>query len=160
MKGTSVAVIERSVRIAKPLAEVFTFFASPESRSSAVAGVFAVEVERQPPDLRQGTLFAYRMRRWPFDLRWEALVSEYLPRERLVQLQSRGFFLQWKHEEHFAPEGTGTRVTEVIRYQMRRGLTAAIADSFLVREALTAMLAARLSRARNELESERGAELR
>jgi ligand-binding SRPBCC domain-containing protein len=152
MSQAPASVIELSARIESPLTEVFRFFASPESREPSTPQPSRIEVKRQPRDVRQGMLFAYRLRRWPFDLEWEALVSEYLPRQRLVQLQSRGSFLEWRHEEHFAAEGTGTRVTEVIRYQMRRSWRAALAESYFVREALTAMLSSRLDWARNELE--------
>lgn len=151
MIGQPVTRIERTMRIDCPLAEVFAFYDAPEKLWQATRPL-GIQAEKLPRDLRPGSLFAYRLRRWPFDLRWEALVSEYRPGERVVDVQTRGYFLQWSYQHHFAAEGRATRVTEVMEYQLRGRVMGPLANALFLRGALEELVDGRLLKVREALE--------
>ncbi len=145
-------LIEHSTKIARPIGEVFGFYDAPENLRLVTPSTLGVELERLPKDLRPGAIFGYRLRGWPLELRWEALVSEYQPPERFVNVQSRGQFLQWSHERQFAPEGTSTRVRELLKYRMPHGLVSSVAHRLYVREKLEELVHAGLENVRAALE--------
>jgi len=150
-KGGSI-LIECSTKIARPINEVFAFYNTPENLRLVTPSTSGVELERLPKDLRPGAIFGYRLRGWPLELRWEALVSEYRPPERFINVQSRGRFLQWSHEHHFAPEGTSTRVKELLKYRMPKGLVSSVAHRLYVREKLEELVSTGLENVRAELQ--------
>jgi ligand-binding SRPBCC domain-containing protein len=152
MRNGGVILIERSTRIARSIREVFAFYDAPDNLRRVTPSSLGIELERLPRDLRPGSIFGYRLRGWPLELRWEALVSEYHPPAFFVSVQSKGRFLQWSHEHHFASEGTSTRVRELLKYQMPKGLMSSLAHKLYVREKLQEFVAAGLENVRAELE--------
>lgn len=151
-----VTQIEKSVRIGRPLADVFAFYDSPENLRAVTPESSPLEMERLPRDLRPGSIFGYRMRHWLADLRWEALVSEYQPMERVVHVQSHGYFLQWVHEHHFMREGDATRLRVVLRYEMPEGLRGSLLNAIYLRKTLDELLTTRLASVKAWLERSRG----
>lgn len=146
--------IERSAEIARPVREVFEFYENPDNVRRMTEGVSGVEVERLPADFRPGSVFVYRLRGWPIELRWETLLSEYQPPDRLVDVQANGQFLEWSHERQFVAldrEGN-TRVRERLTYRMPKGLVNALAHRIYVRQKLEEFVAASLDSARQLLE--------
>ncbi len=144
--------IERSTKIARPIGEVFAFYDTPENLRLITSSTSGVELERLPKDLRPGAIFGYRLRGWPLEFRWEALVSEYQPPARFVNVQRRGRFTQWSHERHFKPEGTSTWVRELLKYQMPHGLLSSLAHKLYVREKLEELVSTGLENVRVALE--------
>jgi ligand-binding SRPBCC domain-containing protein len=156
MRKERVVLIERSTVIARPIREVFAFYETPDNFRRVTDGVAGMELERLPTDFRPGSVFAYRLRGWPVELRWEALLSEYQPPERLVNVQARGQFLEWSLEHHFAPldrVGNTTRVRELLAYRMPKGLLNSVAHRLYVRQKLEAFVTESLSNARELLEA-------
>lgn len=152
MRNRGTVYIERSTMIARPIGEVFAFYDTPGNLRLVTPSKSGIEIERLPKDLRPGALFGYRLRGWPLELRWEALVSEYQPPARFVNVQSRGRFRQWSHEHHFEPEGTSTRVREQLKYQMPPGLVSSVAHKLYVREKLEELIRGGLEKVRAILE--------
>jgi ligand-binding SRPBCC domain-containing protein len=157
MRKEPVVLIERSTEIARPIREVFEFYETPGNFRRVTDGVAGMELERLPADFRPGSVVAYRLRGWPVDLRWEALLSEYQPPERLVNVQAKGQFLEWSHERHFSPldrNGSFTRVRELLAYRMPRGLVNSLAHRLFVRQKLEAFVIESLGSARELLEAD------
>jgi ligand-binding SRPBCC domain-containing protein len=157
VKKEPIVVIERSAEIARPVQEVFEFYETPDNFRRVTDGVAGMELERLPADFRPGSVFAYRLHGWPVELRWQALLSEYQPPERLVNVQANGQFLEWSHELHFAPvdqEGNATRVRELLSYRMPKGLVNTLAHRLYVRQKLEAFVTESLDSARELLEAE------
>ena len=146
--------IERSTTIARPIGQVFAFYDNPENLRLIMPGTAGVELERLPRDLRPGAIFGYRLRGWPLELHWEALVSEYEPPARFVNVQSKGRFREWNHEHHFEPVGSSTRVRELLTYQMPHGLVSSVAHKLYVREKLEELVGIGLENVRSALERE------
>ena len=152
MARESVILIEHSTEIARPIEEVFAFYETPDNYRRVTASPAGVEILRVPLDLRPGSVFAYRLRGWPVELRWEALVSEYQPPVRFVHVLSDGIFRQWSHEHHFVAQGAATQVRELLKYRMPNGLINALAHRFYVRDKLEELVSTGLENARQLLE--------
>ncbi|MGH9335990.1 MAG: hypothetical protein ACRD21_19820, partial [Vicinamibacteria bacterium] len=91
-----VTVIERTERIARPVGEIFAFFDQPSNLKRVLPGGLAVSLENHPLDLRPGTLFRYRLRRWPLDLEWDVVVSLYHPPAKFTHVKAKGYFPRWQ----------------------------------------------------------------
>ena len=156
MRKDPVVVIERSTEIARPIRDVFEFYETPANFRRVIDGVAGVELERLPADFRPGSVFAYHLHGWPVDLRWEALLSEYQPPKRLVNVQANGQFLEWSHGLHFAPverRHNATLVRELLVYRMPRGLIHSLAHRLYVRQKLEAFVTESLDKAHELLEA-------
>ena len=154
-KGNAI-LIERSTEIARPIQDVFEFYETPANFRRVTEGVAGIELERLPSDFRPGSVFAYRLRGWPVDLRWEAVLSEYQPPERFVNVQANGHFLEWRHEHHFAQldlQRDTTRVRELLTYRMPKGLVNSLAHRLYVRQKLEEFVTGSLDNARQLLEA-------
>src|SRR3972149_9602702 len=116
MAREAVMIIERSTEIARPIEEVFAFYETPDNYRRVTASAAGVEILRVPLDLRPGSVFAYRLRGWPVELPWGALVSEYQSPVRFVPVLSDAIFRQWSHEHHFVAQGASTQVRELLKY--------------------------------------------
>ena len=155
MGKEEIVFIERSIEIARPIQEVFEFYETPNNFRRLTDGAAGVELERLPSDFRPGSVFAYRLRGWPVELRWEALLSEYQPPKRLVNVQANGLFLEWQHELHFARldrQGTRTRIRGLLKYRMPKGLIHSLAHRLYVRKKLEEFVSESLDNARQLLE--------
>jgi ligand-binding SRPBCC domain-containing protein len=154
MSEAGVVRIERATTIARPIEDVLAFHDVPENLRRITPGSLGLALEKLPKDLRPGAVFAYRLRRWPLDLRWEAVVSEYRPPVCFVLVQSRGDFLLWNEAHRFVSEGSSTRVSVLLTYKMRKGLLGSVANALYVRHTLEHFVADRLENVRELLERE------
>ena len=155
MSKETTVLIEHSIEIERPIREVFDFYQTPDNFRRVTDGAAGVELERLPSDFRPGSVFAYRLRGWPVELRWEALLSEYRPPERLVNVQANGLFLEWSHEHHFVQldqPGTKTRIRGLLTYRMPKGLINSLAHRLYVRKKLEEFVTESLDNARQLLE--------
>ncbi|MFQ5790025.1 MAG: hypothetical protein ACE5JI_06045 [Acidobacteriota bacterium] len=151
MRRESCTRIERSVDIRRPIGEVFAFHDTPENLTRVIPASLGLRLEKTPRDLRPGCIFGYRFRRWPVEIAWEALVSEYRPPERFVNVQSRGYFLQWRQEHHFSSRGSSTRLTVVMQYQMPKGLVGRLVNALFLHSAMEKTVTLRLENVRRLL---------
>ena len=154
-KGNAI-LIERNTEVARPIRDVFEFYETPANFRRVTDGVAGVELERLPSDFRPGSVLESRLRGWPVDLRWEAVLSEYQPPERFVNVQANGHFLEWRHEHHFAQldlQRDTTRVRELLTYRMPKGLVNSLAHRLYVRQKLEEFVTGSLDNARQLLEA-------
>jgi ligand-binding SRPBCC domain-containing protein len=88
----TVTVVERKEIIRRPISDVFAFLDRPSNLKRVFPSSLAVSLERHPVDLRPGTLFGYRLRRWPLDFEWDVVVSDYHPPARFTNVKAKGYF--------------------------------------------------------------------
>ena len=133
----NVHLLEREQRVARPLAEVFEFFArasnleriTPPWLSFRLAG-------EQASELRPATLLEYRLRVHVIPLRWVAQIELWEPGRAFVDRQVRGPYRLWHRRHEFAPIGRDTIVRDRVHYALPASRIGELAHALFVRRDL------------------------
>ena len=128
--------IEERARVRRTPREVFAFFDRPCNLKRATPTQLAVSLETHPEDLRPGTIFAYRLKRWPLDVVWDTVVSEYRAPAGFTHVKARGYFPQWAQLYLIAPDKDGAELHVRLDYEVPPGLTSSITNSYVIRDAM------------------------
>jgi len=139
-RRASTTRIEERAKTDRDPSDVFAFFDRPQNLERATSKQLAVSLESHPEDLRPGTIFAYRLKRWPLDLSWDVVVSEYDPPNGFTNVKARGFFPQWALSYEIAPHDGGAMLSSRLEYEMPSGLLHSLSDTYVVRGAMTELL--------------------
>jgi ligand-binding SRPBCC domain-containing protein len=148
-----VTVVERRELIRRPIADVFAFFDRPSNLKRVLPTTLAVSLERHPADLRPGTLFGYRLRRWPLDFEWDVVVSDYRPPARFASVKSRGYFPRWAMEHEMVARERDSELCIRLSYEVPAGLYAALTHSYVIRQAMEELVEGQIRAIRDALES-------
>jgi ligand-binding SRPBCC domain-containing protein len=149
---TVVNVIERREFLRRPVQDVFAFLDRPSNLKRALPSTLAVSLEKHPADLRPGSLFHYRLKRWPLDLAWAVVVSEYHPPAGFTHVKALGYFPHWALRHQIIPHEAGSELVMRLSYEVPNGLYAAVANAYLIREAMEELVAAQIAAVRDALE--------
>jgi ligand-binding SRPBCC domain-containing protein len=71
--------------------------------------------------MRPGALIDYRIRVRGVPMRWRSEITAWEPPFRFVDEQRRGPYRLWVHEHRFTPWGSGTLVSDRVRYAVWGG---------------------------------------
>ncbi len=148
----AVTVVERREIIRRPIHEVFAFFDRPSNLKGVFPSTLAVSLERHPDDLRPGTLFRYRLCRWPLDFEWDVVVSDYHPPGRFTNVKARGYFPRWAMEHEILACDGSSELRMRLSYEVPAGLYAAITHSYVVKDAMEELVEAQIRAIRDALE--------
>jgi ligand-binding SRPBCC domain-containing protein len=133
--------IEERVRTSRSRREVFAFLDRPSNIKRVTPTTMAVSLESHPDDLRLGTIFAYRLKRWPLELVWDVVVSEYVPPKGFTNVKARGFFPKWAHKHEIVAEDDGGTVLRVsLEYEVPPGLYNSLSNSYVIRDAMAELV--------------------
>jgi hypothetical protein len=114
--------LERSQEIPVDLPDVFHFFERPENLNTLTPPWMHMQILTPPPvPMHVGTVIDYTVRMRGLPLRWTALIAEYAPPRRFVDLQLRGPYSFWHHLHLFEPTRDGTRITDRVHYVLPFG---------------------------------------
>jgi ligand-binding SRPBCC domain-containing protein len=149
---TVVTVIERREILPRPVEEVFAFLDRPSNLKRALPSTLAVSLEKHPADLRPGSLFYYRLKRWPLDLTWAVVVSEYHPPAGFTHVKALGYFPHWALRHELIPRDAGSELVMRLSYEVPNGLYAAVANAYLIREAMEELVSAQIAAVRDALD--------
>jgi ligand-binding SRPBCC domain-containing protein len=148
----AVTVVERKELIRRPTAEVFAFLDRPSNLKRVLPASLAVSLERHPDDLRPGTLFRYRLRRWPLDFEWDVVVSDYHPPARFTNVKAKGYFPRWAMEHEIVARDPDSELRMRLSYEVPAGLYAALTHSYVIKEAMEELVEAQIRGIRDALE--------
>lgn len=132
--------IEERARTRRAPADVFAFFDRPSNLKKVTPSEIAVSLESHPADLRLGTIFAYRLKRWPVDLSWDVVVSEYSPPRGFANVKARGFFPKWAHRYAIVPDADGTELHVSLEYEVPSGVYNSLTNNYVIRDAMTELV--------------------
>ena len=135
-RNKPLTVIEERVHIDRSPLDVFAFFDRPRNVQRVTPKTIAVSLESHPEDLRLGTIFAYRLKRWPVDFAWDVVVSEYEPPLSFTNVKARGFFPRWAHRHSILPDGSGTELVVSLEYEVPSGLYNAVTNNYVIESAM------------------------
>jgi ligand-binding SRPBCC domain-containing protein len=111
--------LHTELTVPRPLHEVFDFFADagnlelltpPELRFRILTPL--------PMEMREGALIEYRLSLYGLRFGWRTRITVWEPGRRFVDLQERGPYRLWEHSHRFEASSDGTRVLDVVRYEL------------------------------------------
>ena len=130
-------VLEREQRVARPLAEVFEFFARADNLERITPPWLSFGlVSQEPSELRRGTLLQYRLRVDGVPLPWVSEIELWEPCRAFVDRQVCGPYRLSRHQHDFAPIGAQTIVRDRVRYALSLSRFGELAHAVFVRRDL------------------------
>jgi hypothetical protein len=150
-----VTVIERRELIHRSAPDLFAFLDRPSNWRRALPESLAVSLEAHPKDLRPGSIFRYRLHRWPLDFSWDVVVSDYRPPAGFTNVKARGYFPRWVLEHELVPlEAGAAELVMRLSYEVPDGIYAALSNSYVIREAMEELVSANLRAVREAIEQD------
>lgn len=120
-----------SVRLPRPLSEVFPFFSDAYNLETLTPPWLKFEVlTPRPIEMAAGAIIDYRLKVRGLPMRWKSEITAWEPPYRFVDEQRRGPYSLWVHEHRFREEDGYTIAEDSIRYAVPGG---ALIHSLFVR---------------------------
>ncbi|MCA9258833.1 MAG: SRPBCC family protein [Planctomycetales bacterium] len=115
-------LLEATCRIARPLDEVFAFFADAYNLERLTPDWVKFQVlTPRPIAMHEGQLIDYRLRIRGMPMRWRSKITCWEPGVRFVDEQLRGPYAWWRHEHTFAEDGEEVVVGDRVHYGVPLG---------------------------------------
>jgi ligand-binding SRPBCC domain-containing protein len=129
--------LQREQYVARPLGDVFDFFAEAHNLERITPPWLSFTVLTPDPiEMRVGALIDYRLRVHGIPLRWTSRIEDWEPGRSFVDHQLRGPYGLWHHRHTFAEAGEGTVVGDEVDYAMPFGALGDLAHPLFVRRDL------------------------
>jgi ligand-binding SRPBCC domain-containing protein len=110
------------IRLARPIDEVFAFFADAHNLESITPTFLRFHVLTPAPiRMSPGTLIDYRLSLRGVPIRWRTRIESWEPPLRFVDLQLSGPYRLWHHEHTFTTIPGGTLCCDRVRYAVPGG---------------------------------------
>lgn len=115
--------IHTDLSLARPLDEVFAFFADAANLEAITPPELRFRIESPLPiEMKQGALIVYRLSLYGVPFRWRTEISEWNVEQSFVDRQLSGPFALWVHEHRFEELEPGvTRVRDGVHYRLPFG---------------------------------------
>jgi ligand-binding SRPBCC domain-containing protein len=119
----TVYTLHREQRVARPLREVFDFFACAGNLEKLTPPWMHFRIlTPQPLAIRQGTDIRYKLRvRW-IPITWVSKIEEWNPPYEFTDVQWKGPYRFWHHRHRFSAREGGTSIEDTVRYALPFGL--------------------------------------
>ena len=129
--------LERTVRLARPLDEVFAFFGDAANLEAITPAFLRFRILTPLPiEMRAGARIEYALSLFGVPLRWDTRITEWRPGERFVDEQESGPYALWRHTHEFEAQGGATIVRDRVEYALPLGPLGRAARALFVARAL------------------------
>jgi len=130
----STHILRASQFIARPIEEVFQFFAEPRNLGRITPASMGFEFRSNDFQMRDGLHIDYRLRPLlGIPVSWRTGITSYDPPHRFTDVQLQGPYRQWEHTHTFQAVEGGTRISDEIVYRLPLGPLGDIAHRVVVR---------------------------
>lgn len=102
-----------------PIEAVRDFHAHSESMSLITPPPIIVQIHSAPEELRSMDVMEFTLWMGFLPVRWSARI-ENVTANGFIDRQIEGPFENWVHTHHFAVEGNGTRVHDIVSYRIKK----------------------------------------
>ena len=132
-------VFEARLWLPRPRVEVFAFFADPSNLALLTPPELTLTLEAPVAGMVAGTVLDFQMSWRGIRARWRALVREFDPPHRFVDVQVRGPMARWEHRHMFMEVDGGTRIEDRVTYELPFGPVGDLAHALFARRKLQAV---------------------
>jgi ligand-binding SRPBCC domain-containing protein len=111
--------LHRSQWIARPIDEVFGFFADAHNLEKITPPWIGFKILfMSTPTIEEGTTIHYRLRLHGIILQWRTDICEWNPPHCFVDEQTKGPYRRWRHTHTFEAHGSRTKMTDEVQYEL------------------------------------------
>lgn len=133
----AIYTLRREQVVPRPLEEVFGFFSDARNLQKITPPWLNFQILTPGPiDVQPGTLLDYRLKWHGVGILWRTRIVTWNPPHVFTDEQIRGPYRLWHHTHTFTAEAGGTRMVDVVNYQLPLGILGAIAHRLAVRRDL------------------------
>ena len=130
-------LLRQTSRVDAPVAEVFSFFSSPENLGVMTPADMRFQITGpMPAKMAEGAQIQYKLRVGPLPLKWRTRIEVWQPPRLMIDTQEQGPYRCWWHEHHFEPDGESTLMEDRVYFAPPFGFVGGLAARFLVKPAL------------------------
>lgn len=130
----------REQTIARPLDEVFPFFADARNLETLTPPWLRFEILTPGKiDMQVGTIIQYALRVHGLPIRWTTAITVWNPPYEFVDVQLQGPYVLWHHRHTFEALGESTRMVDEVHYRLPIGWLGRAMNSLFVRRDLRAI---------------------
>jgi uncharacterized protein YbjT (DUF2867 family)/ligand-binding SRPBCC domain-containing protein len=123
--------------VARPIDEVFAFFAEPRNLARITPAGMSFEFISTDFDMRAGLAIDYKLRPLgAIPTRWRTEIVDFDPPHSFTDIQAKGPYRTWVHQHTFTATAGGTLVADDVRYEMPLGPLGSLGNAWLVRNEL------------------------
>jgi ligand-binding SRPBCC domain-containing protein len=126
--------LERVTLIPRGKKEVFAFFSEAHNLERITPPFLKFHVLTSGPiAMRAGTLIEYELTLHGLRMRWKTLIEEFVEGSHFVDVQLKGPYKVWRHRHDFEDVEGGTRMTDLVDYELPFGPLGQLARWLFVR---------------------------
>ena len=151
----SFSTFTRSIRIARPAAEVFAWHERPGAFERLAPPWQKLQLIARSGGIRDGATVSLRTQIGPFWVRWDVEHRDYRAGVQFRDVQRRGPFAHWEHLHRVEPveDGRACVLTDAITYRLPFGVLGRIFGGALARRELERLFNYRQALTQIDLES-------
>jgi len=133
----AIHTLRREQLIARPLNEVFAFFADAGNLEKITPLWLNFQILTPPPvAMHPGARLDYRLKWHGLPIGWKTRILAWDPPHGFTDAQIRGPYRLWHHVHTFVAEPQGTRMIDLVTYQLPLGAIGELAHVLMVRRDL------------------------
>ena len=129
--------LEQIQIVPKPRSEVFAFFADARNLERLTPDFLGFQILTPDPiEMKAGAIIDYSLRLYGVFLKWKTRIEAFAPESRFVDTQLKGPYRYWHHLHEFEEVEQGTRMRDVVDYELPFGPLGTVARALFVRRSL------------------------
>jgi ligand-binding SRPBCC domain-containing protein len=133
----AIHTLRREQFIARPRDDVFGFFADASNLETITPAWLNFQIRTpRPIVMGAGVMLDYRLRWHGFPIAWKTRIEVWEAPLSFTDLQVRGPYRLWHHVHSFLAVPGGTRMTDLVTYELPLGPCGELAHALLVRRDL------------------------